>query len=114
MSYQLRTIATFDKELKRLAKHYISLKTDILQLGKELQQNPLVGADLGHGVRKIRLAITSKGGGKGGGARVITHTDILTETREGVVYFLSIYDKSEQSTITDKRIKQLLKEAGIK
>ncbi len=114
MSYQLRTIATFDSELKQLAKLHRSLKSDILQLGKELQENPLVGSDLGHGVRKIRLAITSKGGGKSGGARVITHTDIVTETRDGVVCFLSIYDKSDQSTITDKRIKELLKEAGIK
>lgn len=39
---------------------------------------------------------------------------IPTFDNELVVYFLSIYDKSEQSTITDKRIKQLLKEAGIK
>jgi hypothetical protein len=114
MSYQLRTIKTFDNELKQLSKRHHSLKADILQLGKELQENPLVGADLGHGVRKVRLAITSKGGGKSGGARVITHTDVVTETRDGVVYFLSIYDKSDQSTISDKRIKELLKEAGIK
>lgn len=114
MSYQLRTIPTFDKELKRLSKHYRSLKSDILQLGKELQDNPLIGADLGQGVRKIRLAIKSKGGGKSGGARVITHTEILTEMTDGIVRFLSIYDKSEQSTISDKRIQQLLKEAGLK
>ena len=59
MSYQLRTIKTFDNELKQLSKRHHSLKADILQLGKELQGNPLVGADLGHGVRKVRLAIAS-------------------------------------------------------
>ena len=77
MSYTIRTIESFDRELKRLAKRYRSLKTDILQLGKELQINPFIGKELGKGVRKIRLAIQSKGGGKSGGARVITHTEIL-------------------------------------
>lgn len=33
---------------------------------------------------------------------------------DDIVRFLSIYDKSEQSTISDKRIQQLLKEAGLK
>lgn len=114
MNYAIRTIATFDKELKKLAKRYKSLKDDMLQLGNELQADPFQGADLGGGVRKIRLAIASKGKGKKGGARVITHTEVLLEAHEGTVTMLSIYDKSEQSTISEKRIKELLKEAEIK
>ncbi|MBW1619816.1 type II toxin-antitoxin system RelE/ParE family toxin, partial [Empedobacter falsenii] len=54
---------------------------------------------------KIRLAIKSKGKGKSGGARVITHLFIENET----IYLLSLYDKSEQNSISDKEIKDLLK-----
>ena len=36
-----------------------------------LRKNPMAGADLGDGIRKVRMAITSKGKGKSGGARVI-------------------------------------------
>ena len=38
----------------------------------DLEQNPLLGTDLGDGLRKVRMKITSKGKGKSGGARVIT------------------------------------------
>lgn len=79
----------------------------------ELQKNPFIGADLGHGVRKIRFAIKSKGGGKRGGARLITHTDVIVGIEEGTIYFLALYDKADQETISDKTIKMLLKDAGI-
>lgn len=76
-----------------------------------LKHNPATGADLGHGVRKVRLAIASKGKGKSHGARVITHTAIIS-VENGVVTLLAIYDKAEQSTITDKEIGLLLQELG--
>lgn len=76
-----------------------------------LERTPALGADLGHGVRKVRLAISSKGKGKSHGARVITHTAIIS-VENGVVTWLAIYDKAEQSTITEKEIKALLQELG--
>ena len=113
MSYQFRTIASFDRDLKRLAKRYRSLQEDLLKLVHKMQENPNLGADLGHGIRKIRLAIQSKGGGKRGGARVIAHTDIVVDIQEGTICFLALYDKSDQETISNQVIKALLKEAGI-
>lgn len=104
----------FDKEAKRLIKRYKSLKQELADLIKSLVDSPFQGADLGGGVHKIRLAITSKGKGKSGGARVISHVDVLLDSMSGTVSLLSIYDKSEQSTISDKRIQQLLKAAGLK
>ena len=44
------------------------------------------------------MAITSKGNGKSGGARIITYTVIMTEL-EGRVYLMEIYDKSDFSTV---------------
>jgi hypothetical protein len=38
--------------------------------------------------------------GKSGGARIITHVKIMDEK----VYLLSIYDKSDQTSISDKEI----------
>lgn len=51
----------FKRQFKRLAKKYHSLKTDYNAWLDEIYKNPLVGDDLGGGVRKIRMAIADKG-----------------------------------------------------
>jgi hypothetical protein len=48
--------------------------------------------------------IATRGKGKRGGARVITNF-VISET---TVYLLSIYDKSERDTISEKEISELL------
>jgi len=52
------------------------------------------------------MAITSKGKGKSGGSRVITHVQISKST----IYLLSIYDKSEKESISNKELNELLKQ----
>lgn len=106
MNYKVKTISGFDKALKRLAKKYPSLKTEYITLLDSLETNPKQGTPLGNNCFKIRISIASKGKGKSGGARIITH--ILVEGT--TVFLLDIYDKSEQSNITDKELEQLLKE----
>ena len=109
MSFEIKTIEVFDRQAKRLAKHYVSFKQDYKVFLDELCKNPLIGTDLGSGVRKVRMAIASKGKGKSGGARVITYTaDVIVRAEQGQIVLLSIYDKSEQSTITDNEIKRLM------
>ncbi|HAR72104.1 MAG TPA: hypothetical protein DCR77_01655 [Flavobacteriaceae bacterium] len=105
MSYNIVATPEFLKEAKKLGKRYRSLKEDLTVLIEELQQNPTLGTALADNCYKIRLAIKSKGKGKSGGARVITHLFIENET----IYLLSLYDKSEQNSISDKEIKDLLK-----
>ena len=51
----------FKRQFKRLAKKYHSLKTDYGAWLDEIYKNPLVGDDLGGGVRKIRMTIADKG-----------------------------------------------------
>ena len=104
MSYKVKFIPKFEKELKRLGKKYPSLKTDFAQLLSTLKQEPAQGTPLGKDCYKVRLAIASKGKGKSGGARVITCFKIVHET----VYLLTIFDKSEQENIADKEIADLL------
>jgi len=55
MSFDVRTIAYFDKQLKRLAKKYPSLKKEYINLIVELKINPAKGIPLGHDCYKIRL-----------------------------------------------------------
>src|SRR5688572_11571241 len=105
MNFKVLSIQPFDKQLKRLAKKYPSLKKEYAELIYALQQKPNLGVPIGSGCYKIRLSIASKGKGKSGGARVITYVQI-TQTS---VYLLAIYDKSEQASVTDREIKELLK-----
>lgn len=112
MNFEVHTISHFDKRVKKLAKKYKTLRVDIKELTESLKSNPYVGVDLGDGVRKIRMAISDKGKGKSGGARVITYTVEIDEER-GRVTLLTIYDKNEQSSITRKEIEQLMGDAGL-
>lgn len=104
MAFQVRTISPFDRQLKRLAKKYVSLRSEYAALLDELEQTPTLGTGIGHNCYKIRLSIASKGGGKSGGARVITYVQVVGET----VYLLAMYDKSEQSSISDQEVLRLL------
>jgi hypothetical protein len=54
------------------------------------------------------MAISSKGQGKSGGARVITFVQIIKTT----IFLLSIYDKADIENISDKILKERLK--GLK
>ena len=105
MSYKVIALPEFRREVKKLAKKYRSLKTELSVLFDELTTNPTLGTPLDNDVYKIRLAITSKGKGKKGGARVITYVKIDNTT----VLLLSIYNKGEKDTISDKEIQELLK-----
>jgi mRNA-degrading endonuclease RelE of RelBE toxin-antitoxin system len=106
MNYSIYTTPNFDKEAKRLSKKYHSLKNEIASLIEELEENPFIGTDIGNNVRKIRLAIQSKGKGKRGGARVMTYIKIERET----LTLFSIYNKGEYDTISDQKIEELIKE----
>jgi len=69
MSYKVKFIPKFEKELKRLAKKYPSLKSDFSFLLTSLKNDPSQGISLGSDCYKIRLAISSKGKGKSGGCK---------------------------------------------
>ena len=65
--------------------------------------------ELSPGIRKIRMAITSKGRGKSGGARVITYTVVTAET-DGRVYLMNVYDKSDFSTVELSVLKEIVRD----
>ncbi len=109
MSYKLYPTPEFKKSFKKLAKKHPSLKSDLLKLIKILKEQPNSGINLGHGIHKIRMTISSKGQGKSGGARVITY--LVTKDKE--IYLVYIYDKSQLENITKEQIIELLKNAEL-
>ena len=102
MNCKFLSVATFDRELKRLSKKYKSLKRDIENLKAEIETNPFLGTDLGEGYKKIRLEIASKNKGKRGGGRVITHEVLVNVNEED--------DKSEYDTVDMDIVKEIVQE----
>jgi len=109
MSYNIVVTSAFRKQAKQISKRHRSLKDDLALLISSLETCPVQGESLGKDCYKIRMLITSKGKGKSGGARIITCVKIVHE----YVYLLSIYDKSEKESISDKELDKMLKTAGL-
>jgi mRNA-degrading endonuclease RelE of RelBE toxin-antitoxin system len=105
MNYNVLPTRRFERELKRLAQKYPSLKGEYEKLVNELENNPQAGVLLTNNCYKVRLAIASKGKGKSGGARVIIYVHLLNET----VFLLTIYDKSETASIKNKEIIEMVR-----
>jgi hypothetical protein len=109
MSFNVIVTSGFKKNAKGIAKKYRSLKDDIAQLIESLEKQPMQGEPLGQDCYKVRMAISSKGKGKSGGSRVITCVKVVEQD----VYLLSIYDKSDKESISDKELDNLLRLAGL-
>ena len=106
MSYSIQSLPTFDRQAKRLAKKYVSLKTDLRLLFDSLKITPNQGVPLGKSCYKVRLAIASKKQGKSGGGRVITFVKVTQET----VYLLALYDKSEKEDLEPSELDTYLEQ----
>ena len=112
MKFEIITTPTFDKEFKRLKKKYNSLPNDLEIFEKELLGNTNIGIDLGGNIRKVRVAVKSKNKGKSSGIRVITYSVIFKIT-DGIIFLVTLFDKSEKENISDSEIKQIIKEIGF-
>lgn len=112
LNFEIQTTSYFDAEAKRLAKRHRSFIDDLQELRDNLLKNPYQGTELSPGIRKVRLAINSKGRGKSGGARVITFTYLVNE-KDGVVVLLLLYDKADASNIKMNVVRQIIKDLGL-
>ena len=104
MIFNVIATEPFERKLRKLAKKYRSIRDDLSPLISSLEENPSQGTPLGKNCYKIRLAISSKGQGKSGGARVITYVRVAKSN----VFLMDIYDKSEQSSISEKELLWLI------
>lgn len=107
---EIKATPAFIRSVKPLVKRYHSFKSDYNQLLDELEINPHQGVDLGNGYRKVRMVIKSKGRGKSGGARVITLDYV---ERDGCLYLLYAYDKSDADNIDLDRMKEIVADLGL-
>jgi mRNA-degrading endonuclease RelE of RelBE toxin-antitoxin system len=99
----------FKRDVKPLAKKYSTLKTSVESLTEELIKNPYLGDAYGNDIYKVRLADESKGVGKSGGFRVMYYH--LKKSENGIeILLMSIFDKSDKSTVKKSDAKKMLKE----
>ena len=108
MNVTLHLHDEFKRQFRQLRKKYHSLTDDLEDFQKELIKNPFQGDDLGGGVRKIRMAIGSKGKGKRGGARILTLNVLVSDDAD--ITLLTIYDKNEIDNVSDEYIRWLVNE----
>ena len=106
---KVRMSEDFRTAYKRLKKRHKSLEYDFEQLLLSLLQDPYQGVELEGGTRKVRLAITSKGRGKSGGARVIIRVRIVADELQ----LLYIYDKVDFENVNDAYLRDVMKRMDI-
>ncbi|RZK47009.1 MAG: hypothetical protein EOO87_22645 [Pedobacter sp.] len=100
--------AIFIRKAKAYKRKHSSIVDELRELEVSLLENPQQGNNLGAGLYKVRLAVKSKGKGKSGGYRIITY--LVSKQDDGfIVNMLTIYDKSEESSIDKKVLLQIIK-----
>lgn len=114
MNVEVLISNNFRREAKRYIKKFRTLKEELTALQLSLMQDPNQGIKISEDVYKIRLASKSKGKGKSGGFRIINYLIQTEETEDNLakisVILLSIYDKSETSTLSDTDISNLIED----
>jgi mRNA-degrading endonuclease RelE of RelBE toxin-antitoxin system len=98
----------FGRAIKPLSKKYHTLKESVKQLEYDLTENPFLGDSYGDNIYKVRLSDPSKNTGKSGGFRVFYyHLTVDQYTNEIDLLFITIINKSEESTIKKSVISKL-------
>lgn len=103
-------IDEFERGVKALLKKYPSFEYDYDTFLNELEANPFSGERLGHHTYKYRMAITSKGKGKSGGARILTYNVQQRGEDEVLITLMTIYDKSDIDNVSDAYIRSLVQQ----
>ena len=112
MNIDVQTTADFDRAFRRLAKRHRSLPQDLNQFVAGLRTQSISGTEIAPDVYKYRMGIRSKQSGKSGGARIITYEVVMAQ-RDKTITLLTIYDKSDQSSISQSEIDDLRHRAGL-
>ena len=110
MKVQVYYTPVFEKKFKRYKKKFQTIESDLLLFIENLPN--IVAIDLGDGVYKYRISVKSKNKGKRGGFRIISFEILVTEQQKNII-LLTIYDKSEQSSISKSEIASILKDEGL-
>jgi len=109
MKNRVYTIDLFDKRYKKFVKKFPTLKEELELLEEQLLKNPKMGVHLTANIYKIRVSNKDNQRGKSGGFRVITY--LIEETENCIeINLLTIYDKSEEETISKSALLKIVKQ----
>lgn len=110
MKLQVYYTPVFNRKYKKYLKKHHSLSEDLKQFIADLDISKPV--NLGGAIFKYRLSVKSKNKGKSGGFRVITF-EILVNENEKDITLITLYDKSEQDSISKEQIIEILKSENL-
>jgi len=98
----------FKRNLRRLAKKYRQIRSDLDPLLQQLQAGNIIGEQiprLEYTLFKVRVRNQNLQKGKSAGYRVIYYLKTTTQ-----IILVTIYSKSEQGDITAEQIHRILKD----
>ena len=104
----------FLKEAKNLRKKYRKIDEDILKIVNSIEKDKFTAIDRVKGfehlsIFKVRIKNSSSLAGKSGGFRIIYYAEVDKK----LLYFLTIYSKSEKSDISKNEILKILKDENL-
>ncbi len=105
---EVEASATFNRNLRTLAKKYRSIRSDVQPIIEQLERGELPGEEIpgiGYEVFKLRIRNSDVQKGKSGGYRLIYYV----KTATGII-LLTIYTKSEQADIPADSIRSIIAE----
>jgi mRNA-degrading endonuclease RelE of RelBE toxin-antitoxin system len=105
VSLKIISLDSFEKDVKRLAKKYNKIASDLRELGNTLTDNPKAGIAMSNSLYKLRLKNSSASSGKSGGFRVIYY--YIDEQNN--IYLMKIYSKTEIENISEEKLLDILK-----
>jgi mRNA-degrading endonuclease RelE of RelBE toxin-antitoxin system len=99
----------FKKDIRKLGKRYRSIRLDLQPLIEQLEAGESPGdqiSDTDHIIFKVRVKNSSIQRGKSGGYRVIYYVKTNIQ-----IILLTIYSKSDQSSIEASEVREIILEA---
>ena len=110
MHVQVYFTPLFNRKYKKYLKKYHSLSTDLKHFIENLSEAKPV--NMGGSIFKYRLSVESKNKGKSGGFRIVSF-EILVNESEKDITLITLYDKSEQDSISKAEILEILKTENL-
>jgi mRNA-degrading endonuclease RelE of RelBE toxin-antitoxin system len=105
-SIELEVSSDFKRNLRALAKRYRHIRSDLKPLLAQLQAGDCPGdqiSGIAYAVFKVRLKNSAAQRGKSGGYRVIYY--LKTKAK---IILVTIYSKSDQGDISDRKVCQII------
>ena len=103
----VRYTGAFQRQLKRLSRHYRRIRQDIQPMIDRLVAGEVLGdriQGIGECIYKVRVKNTDANRGTRGGFRIIYYLSV----EDGYVLLLTIYSKTEQGDIAIEDLQRII------